>query len=70
METDKKKVEGAAELVDYDEAAHMLGVPKGTVYGWVHLKAIPHVRLGPRLVRFVRSEIVAWLRERSVEVAR
>jgi excisionase family DNA binding protein len=49
-------------LVNYDEAAKFLNVAKGTLYGWVHSKWIPHVRLSPRVVRFDLDELAQWAR--------
>jgi excisionase family DNA binding protein len=55
------------EMLTYGQAAQYLNVPVGTLYDWVHRKVVPHVRLGPRLVRFPRSALVQWLDERSVD---
>jgi excisionase family DNA binding protein len=33
---------------------------KATVYGWIHLKCIPHYKSGKKL-RFLKSEIDTWL---------
>lgn len=55
-----------AELLTYREVAGMIGVPLGTLYEKVARREIPHVRLGRRLVRFERSAIDAWLRDRRV----
>lgn len=52
--------------LNYREVAEMLGVPVGTVYAWVSRRALPHIRLGPRLVRFDREEIQRWRDERRI----
>ena len=54
------------EMLGYHDAAAMLGVPVGTVYAWVSRRRIPHVRLGPRLVRFRRGELERWIEVRRV----
>jgi excisionase family DNA binding protein len=54
------------EMLGYHDAAAMLGVPVGTVYAWVARRRIPHVRLGPRLVRFRRAELERWIEARHV----
>lgn len=54
------------EMLNYADAARMIGVPVGTLYSWVGRRQIPHVRLGPRLVRFRRAEIDAWLAQKHV----
>ena len=57
---------GLQELMTYSEVAAWLGVPKGTLYAWVHERRVPYVRLGPRMVRFSRRALTAWLAERVV----
>ena len=54
------------EGLSYREVADIQGVPIGTVYAWVSQRRIPHVRLGPRLVRFQRGALERWLEERQV----
>ncbi len=39
-------------ILSYDDAAEFLGICKGTLYALVSQRRIPHVRIGPRLVRF------------------
>jgi excisionase family DNA binding protein len=55
-------------LLTYSETSQIIGVPLGTLYALVAQSRIPHVRLGPRLVRFRRTEIEAWLVAHSVPV--
>ncbi len=55
-----------AKLIDYGAAAELLGIPLGTLYEWVSRKKLPHVRLGPRLVRFDEDELRDWLNTRRV----
>jgi excisionase family DNA binding protein len=55
-----------SERLNYTQAARFLGVPIGTVYGWVHRKTIPHLRLGDRLVRFDREALTQWLESHKV----
>ena len=54
------------DMLGYADAAQLLGVPVGTLYAWVSQKRIPHVRLGPRLVRFERSKLAQWIERRRV----
>jgi excisionase family DNA binding protein len=51
-----------AILLDADEVAQILRVPRSWVYS--HLKELPAIRLG-RYVRFRRSEIEHFLERRS-----
>lgn len=53
-------------LLTVDQIAEMLQVKTGTVYQWVHEGFVPHIKLG-RLVRFNESEVMEWLRKRTVE---
>lgn len=53
-------------MLTYKDAAKLVGVKLGTVYAMVSQRRIPHVRLGRRLVRFPRSELMRWLNERLV----
>ncbi len=62
-------VEFDDSLLSYREVATLLGVKVGTLYCWVHRRHMPHVRLGKRVVRFRRDEIVAWLDANRVTAA-
>src|ERR1035441_943750 len=43
-------------LIDINELAKRLSIPKGTLYNWVYLRRIPFVKLG-RALRFDPNEI-------------
>lgn len=43
------------------EVAHKLGTTTRWVYAETRAGRIPHVRLGPRYVRYVEASIDAWL---------
>lgn len=51
---------GEPEVMDADQLAVFLGVDRKTVYDYAGRGAIPHRRLGKRLL-FSRQAIVAWL---------
>lgn len=53
-------------LIDYAEAAKLLGVKRDTLYSWVSAQRIPHIRLGPKLVRFDPKALADWLASQSV----
>ena len=53
--------------LNYEEAAKVLGMKRGTLYALVSRRQIPHVRLSRRMVRFPESELRQWLRERLVQ---
>ncbi len=48
------------ECMRADQLAKFLGVNRKTVYAYAMANAIPHRRLGRRIV-FSRSQVVAWL---------
>jgi excisionase family DNA binding protein len=52
------------ELLTVAEVARWLRVDVRTVYRWVRVAQIPHVRAG-RGLRFTRSHVEAWIRRRS-----
>ncbi|MGH7283105.1 MAG: helix-turn-helix domain-containing protein [Polyangiaceae bacterium] len=54
------------DLLDYAEAARFLRLSIHTLYWLVAQRRVPHTRLGPRLVRFSRTALEKWLRDRSV----
>ena len=66
IETSPHSPEGA---VGYAEAATLLGVKIGTLYAWTSQRKVPHYRVGPRCVRFVRSELLAWLQSHAVSAS-
>jgi len=57
------------KLLTVDEVAKVLSVKKSTVYQWVHLRLIPHIKVG-RFVRFKEEDIERWLKERKVKPVR
>lgn len=54
------------KLLTIDELAKVLSVKKSTIYQWVHLGLIPHIKVG-RLLRFKEGSIQKWLASREVE---
>jgi len=48
-------------LMDVKEVAEWLGLSIHAVYRKVQQKEIPHIRIGPRTVRFNRARLEAWL---------
>lgn len=52
--------------LSYLEASRLTGLPCSTLYSLVSRHAIPHFRIGPRLVRFDRAELEQWLSARHV----
>ncbi len=53
--------ESSDELLTYQQVQVEFSLPRGTLFYWVHNRQIPYVRLGPRTVRFRRSELRRWL---------
>ncbi|MFN8159743.1 MAG: helix-turn-helix domain-containing protein [Solirubrobacterales bacterium] len=52
-------------LLNAHEAAHLLNVPRSTVYELVRSRALPHVRVGDRGLRFARGDLAAWVAENT-----
>ena len=59
-----------AEFLSYEDASRLFGIPRATLQTKVFRKEIPHIRLGPRTVRFDRAELLAWANARRVAVSR
>lgn len=55
------------KYVDARTAARRYGLPVGTIHALVSQGRIPHVRLGPRFVRFDLAELDAWYAKHRVE---
>jgi excisionase family DNA binding protein len=53
-------------LLTYREAASLLGIRVATLYSMISRREIPHVRLGRRMVRFDRTDLLAWVGARRV----
>lgn len=52
-------------LIPLKSLATLLGVHYQTIYGWVSLGQVPHVRLGSR-IKFDGVKVAEWLEQRSV----
>ena len=48
-------------LLNADEAAQLLHVPRSTLYEPVRSRHLPHVRVG-RALRFTRQDLAGWVR--------
>ncbi len=55
------------KMLNYKQTAELLGIPVGTVYSLVSQNRIPHLRIGPRFVRFSHDDLQAWLASKQVE---
>lgn len=52
-------------LLDANEAARLLRIPRSTVYELVRSRGLPHVRIGDRGLRFTRPDLARWVAENS-----
>jgi len=52
-------------LLDANEAAQLLRVPRSTLYELVRSRGLPHVRIGDRGLRFTRSDLESWVSENT-----
>lgn len=60
--------QGKDEFGGYQEAEGWTGLKRGTLYSMVARREIPHRRLGGRLVRFSKRDILEWLDRHRVLV--
>jgi excisionase family DNA binding protein len=51
-------------LLNADEAAQLLHVPRSTLYELVRSRHLPHVRMG-RSLRFTRVQLKRWVDENT-----
>jgi excisionase family DNA binding protein len=56
-------------LMNYAAAAAHLAIPVGTLRHLVSKHRIPHIRLGPRFVRFDVAKLDEWTAAHAVAVA-
>lgn len=54
----------AEPLLDANEAARLLHVPRSTLYELVRSRGLPHIRLG-RALRFTRRDLALWITENT-----
>ena len=57
----------AKKLLSVNEVAEYLGITVNTVYGWVHIKKIPYIKMG-RLLKFDQAKIDEWIDKQSVDL--
>lgn len=57
--------ERSAETLTAPEVAELLKIPLSSVWRAVRAGTIPHFRFGERSVRFNRSVLIEWMREKS-----
>ena len=56
-------------LVDDNELAKVLKIPKSTVHYYVRLKGMPHVQIGKHR-RFNTQEVIRWFKTRELNHGR
>jgi excisionase family DNA binding protein len=54
-------------LLDAEQAATLLGVPKSSVYAYAARGELPHLRIG-RHLKFIRSDLERVLAERRMGI--
>lgn len=54
----------AEPLLDANEAAQLLHVPRSTLYELVRSRGLPHVRVG-RTLRFTRADLSRWIADHT-----
>jgi excisionase family DNA binding protein len=63
MSEQQKERPMARDLLDYMEASFLLSINMGTLRSLVAREQIPFFRVGARMVRFDRGELMAWIEE-------
>jgi excisionase family DNA binding protein len=48
-----------------DEASKLIKVKKETIYHYTHMKKIPHIKVGKKIV-FELDELISWMNARKV----
>jgi len=54
----------AEPLLNANEAARLLRVPRSTLYELVRSRGLPHVKVG-RALRFTRADLAIWIADKS-----
>lgn len=54
-------------FLTYADAARYLSTPVATLRTMVHRRTVPHIRIGPRSVRFDRADLDRWIDARRVQ---
>lgn len=65
MTTDSPRLGPSAPLLTSDEAARLLSVPRSTLYELVRSRGLPHVRIGDRALRFMRTDLEDWIAQNT-----
>jgi excisionase family DNA binding protein len=65
MTTDRPRLGPSAPLLTSDEAARLLRVPRSTLYELVRSRGLPHVRIGDRALRFMRTDLEDWIAQNT-----
>lgn len=52
-------------LLNADQTAELIGVSAYTIRQWAREDKFPHLRLGPKTVRFRLFSVQAWMREQE-----
>jgi excisionase family DNA binding protein len=58
-----------SDLLTDRQAAALLAVKPRTLRLWRNTRALPHIRVTSRVIRYRRSDLDAWLARRRVAIA-
>lgn len=53
-------------LLNYREAAELLGIQPATLRRWTRRKRVPHLRFGTHSVKFDRAALLLWIDQQRV----
>ncbi len=55
---------GDAQLLDKLATAQLLGISVRTLDGLMKARKVPYLRVSRKIIRFVRADVIAYLRDR------
>ncbi len=64
MNENNTSLEKNGRLLGIGQVSQQIGVNIKTIYGWIHLRQIPYVKMG-RLVKFDSGDIEKWIKTKK-----
>ena len=66
--TTDREVASAADLLTDTQAAAILAIEPRTLRLWRQTRALPHIRLTAKVIRYRRADLDSWLDRRRVVI--
>lgn len=54
------------EVMTREQTAKLASVCEETISNWIKYRGFPHKRIGSRTLRFVRADVLEWMRTNGV----